>query len=93
MKRVTQLDHRISGTIHRSDNIIATVLLYPLAAFFHPGLIWIAYLSIYILSLYSLKLTAVYILGTLCCLITTTLLKRIAKRYSPHNTGLGRNSD
>jgi len=50
---LTDFDHKISGKIHQLDNLIVTIFLYPFAAFFHPGLIWVAYSSVFIISDYD----------------------------------------
>lgn len=81
LNEMNKMDHKISKWIHRKDHLIITTLLYPFAAFFHPGLIWIAYLTIYLYSHGNVRFTAVYALGTLICLIITTIVKKIAKRY------------
>ena len=80
VKGLAKIDHRLSSIFHRKDNFFLTVVLYPFAAFFHPGLIWVAYLLVYILSISNMHFTIVYAIGTLCCLICTTLLKKVAKR-------------
>jgi hypothetical protein len=74
------LDNKVSGRIHQLDNIIISCLLYPFAAFFHPGLIWIAFTSMYYFSNYNLNFLVVYVAGVLLCLITIYLLKRTLKR-------------
>jgi hypothetical protein len=81
MENLHRLDQKVSMWIHDLDHLIPTYILYPFAAFFHPGLIWIPYLSILYLSNYDLGFTLLYVVGTLLCLIATTLLKKIAKRY------------
>jgi len=80
-KQLNSLDHSLSSILHNKDSLPLTAILYPLAAFFHPGLIWIAYLLVYYFSIYSIRFTAVYALGTLICVIATTILKKIIKRY------------
>ena len=74
------LDNKVSGRIHQLDNIIISCLLYPFAAFFHPGLIWIAFTSMYYFSNYNLNFLVVYVAGVLLCLLTIYLLKRTLKR-------------
>jgi hypothetical protein len=81
LQKLNKLDQRISKWIHRKDHLISTVVLYPFAAFFHPGLIWLAYLTVYLFSYQNLRYTATYALGTLACLLITTFIKKIAKRY------------
>lgn len=76
----TKLDKTISKWIHNKDNIVTTVILYPFAAFFHPGLIWLAYLTVYLFSHGNIRFTAVYLFATIICLLTTTLIKKIANR-------------
>lgn len=78
---IYKLDKGISSPIIKLDNIIVSILLYPFAAFFHPKLIFLAYASVYYLSNYHIPKTIIYLLGTAICLITTTLLKKILKRY------------
>jgi positive regulator of sigma E activity len=80
LQKLNKIDHRISKWIHRKDHLISTVVLYPFAAFFHPGLIWLAYLTVYLFSHQNLRYTGVYALGTLACLLITTFIKKIAKR-------------
>lgn len=75
-----KFDKSISKWIHRKDSLVPTVILYPFAAFFHPGLIWLSYLTVYVLSDGNTRYTTVYALGTLICLLGTTLIKKIAKR-------------
>jgi hypothetical protein len=53
ISKLKHFDHKISGNIHQIDNIIISCILYPFAAFFHPGLIWIAFGSIYFFSNYN----------------------------------------
>jgi hypothetical protein len=74
-------DNKISGRLHQLDNIIISCILYPFAAFFHPGLIWIAFGSMFYFSNYSINFLIVYIVGVLFCLLTIYLLKRTLKRY------------
>lgn len=78
--KLNKLDHKISKWIHKKDHLVSTVILYPFAAFFHPGLIWVAYLSIYLLSHQNVRLTVAYALGTLICLLVTTFIKKMTKR-------------
>ena len=75
------LDNKVSGHIHQIDNKIVSIILYPFAAFFHPGLIWIAFLSMYYFSGYNLEFLIVYIVGVLFCLMTIYFLKKALKRY------------
>jgi hypothetical protein len=75
------LDNKISGHIHQIDNKIVSIILYPFAAFFHPGLIWIAFMSMYYFSGYNLEFLIVYIVGVLFCLMTIYFLKKALKRY------------
>jgi positive regulator of sigma E activity len=81
LQKLNKLDHRISKWIHRKDHLISTVVLYPFAAFFHPGLIWLAYLTVYLFCHQNLRFTGVYALATLACLLITTFIKKIAKRF------------
>jgi len=87
LREINKIDHRISKWIHHKDHIIISSILYPFAAFFHPKLIWIAYLAVYFLSQENVRFTAVYALGTLTCLILTTVIKKIVKRYLYHKIG------
>lgn len=80
LHKLNKLDEKISKWIHRKDHILSTVILYPFAAFFHPGLIWLAYLTIYLFSHQNLRFTATYALATLICLLVTTFIKKVAKR-------------
>jgi positive regulator of sigma E activity len=80
LHKLNKLDHHISKWIHRKDHFISTVILYPFAAFFHPGLIWLAYLTVYLFSYENLRFTGTYTLGTLACLLITTFIKKMAKR-------------
>ena len=75
------LDHKISGHIHQADNIVISCILYPFAAFFHPQLIWIAFMCVYYFSGQNLNFLAVYIVGVLLCLLTIFMLKKSLKRY------------
>lgn len=77
---LNHLDNKISGRIHQLDNIIISCILYPFAAFFHPGLIWIAFTSMFYFSDYNLNFLVVYIAGVLLCLLTIFLLKKALKR-------------
>lgn len=79
--RLHKLDHKISRWVHELDHLLPTAILYPFTAFFHPGLIWVAYLTIYYLSQYNLKFTLLYALGTLTCLLTTMFLKKVTNRF------------
>lgn len=54
LSKLKHFDHKISGYIHQLDNLIISCILYPFAAFFHPGLIWIAFSMIYLVSNYNL---------------------------------------
>jgi len=81
LESFNKFDRYISQEIHRRDHFLSTVILYPFAAFFHPGLIWLSYLAVFSLSHGNVRFTAVYALGTLLCLLTTTFIKKIAKRY------------
>jgi hypothetical protein len=81
LNELNKLDHKISKWIHRKDHLLISTILYPFAAFFHPALIWIAYLTIYLYSRSNLRFTAVYALGTLICLLITTIVKKIVNRY------------
>ena len=78
--KLHKLDHKISDKIHQLDHALPTYILYPFTAFFHPGLIWIAYLSILHLSHYDVGFTLLYMLATLICLVITTILKKVTKR-------------
>lgn len=80
MKKISQLDKHISTKIIKADYLIASLVLYPLAAFFHPKLIWIAYVSVWFASGKDWKSTGIYVVGTGLCLLTTYLLKRLFKR-------------
>jgi hypothetical protein len=53
LQALTNFDHKLSGKMHQLDNLLVTIFLYPFAAFFHPGLIWVAYSSIFIISDYN----------------------------------------
>lgn len=78
--KLKNTDHKISGSLHQLDQIIVSFILYPFAAFFHPGLIWIAFLSIYYFSGYNFEFLAIYVIGVLLCLLTIFLLKKTLKR-------------
>ena len=78
---LNHIDNKVSGRIHQLDNIIVSCLLYPFAAFFHPGLIWVAFLTIYFFSHYNLNFLIMYVIGVLLCLLTIYLLKKTLKRY------------
>lgn len=80
LSKLDKIDKNISKWIHQKDHLISTVILYPFAAFFHPALIWLAYLSVYLLSNQNLRFTAIYALATLICLLATTFIKKMAKR-------------
>lgn len=80
LHKLNKIDQRISKWIHRKDHFISTVILYPFAAFFHPGLIWLAYLTIYLFSNGNFRFTVAYAVGTLACLLITTFIKKIANR-------------
>jgi positive regulator of sigma E activity len=80
LQKLNKIDQRISKWIHRKDHLISSVILYPFAAFFHPGLIWLAYLTVYLFSYQNLRLTVAYALGTLTCLLITFFIKKLAKR-------------
>ena len=79
--QLKSIDKNISRKIHELDHAIPTFILYPFTAFFHPGLIWIPYTSILYLSNYDLGFTFLYVVATLVCLIFTTILKKMLKRY------------
>jgi hypothetical protein len=87
LAQLNSWDQKASKWIHRKDHLLSTLVLYPFAAFFHPGLIWLAYLAIFSFAHGDTRITTVYALGTLLCLIVTTLLKKIAKRYSSRYPG------
>ena len=80
INKLNKIDKKISKIIYELDHTLPTFILYPFAAFFHPGLIWVAYLLIYYFSNFDLRFTALYALSTLVCVILTTLLKKVAKR-------------
>ena len=80
LKVIDHHDRTISSFVIQSDDPVVSVVLYPFAAFFHPKLIFLAYASVYYCSNYHLPTTFVYVIGTLLCLITTTILKKIMKR-------------
>ena len=77
---IAEIDRKISSHIITADNLPTTMALYPFAAFFHPKLIWIAYLTVYYISQYDLHATLIYLLGTGLCLLTTFILKKLTKR-------------
>ena len=79
---IAKLDHKISTPIIQMDKKLVSWILYPCAAFFHPKLIWIAYMLVYYLSGYDVYTTLLYLLGTGMCLLTTYILKRLTKRYN-----------
>lgn len=81
IKKLHKIDNKVSHWIHNIDHLVPTTILYPFAAFFHPGLIWVAYLSVFYLSEYNLRFTLLYALGTLFCLLITFVLKKVTKRY------------
>lgn len=74
------IDNVVSGKIHQMDNIVISCILYPFAAFFHPGLIWIAFGSMFLFSGYDYNFLALYVIGVLFCLLTIYLLKKTLKR-------------
>lgn len=78
---LTTLDISLSHRLHNTDTLVLSCILYPFAAFFHPKLIWLAFVSIYYVT-NSISVMLVYIISTLLCLLTTTLLKRLISRYS-----------
>ena len=80
ISKIKHIDRIISGHLHQLDNIIVSCILYPFAAFFHPGLIWIAFGSVYFFSNYNLEFLTIYIIGVLLCLLTIFLLKKSLKR-------------
>ena len=80
LKVIDQCDKRISRSIIQTDAPIISGVLYPFAAFFHPKLIFLAYASVYYCSNYHVPTTFIYVIGTLLCLITTTILKKVIKR-------------
>jgi hypothetical protein len=79
---IAKFDHKISTPIIHMDKKLVSWILYPCAAFFHPKLIWLAYLLVYYFSGYHLYTTLLYLLGTGMCLLTTYILKRLTKRYN-----------
>lgn len=85
IKKLHKFDNKISHWIHSIDHLVPTAVLYPFAAFFHPGLIWVAYLSVFYLSQYNIRFTLLYALGTLICLLITFILKKITKRFNHPN--------
>ena len=78
---ISNFDKKISTPIIKLDNFIVSIFLYPFTAFFHPKLILIAYASVYYFSNYHIPKTIIYLLGTGICLVTTTILKKLLKRY------------
>ena len=80
LSALINFDRRLSNWIMSIDTGFTSKLLYPFAALFHPGLIWVAYLSILYLSDFDLAFTALYVLATLISVILTTILKRIFRR-------------
>jgi len=42
INKLNKIDKKISKIIHELDHTLPTFILYPYAAFFHPGLIWVA---------------------------------------------------
>ena len=80
LSTISNLDRRLSLWIMDIDTGFTSKLLYPFAALFHPGLIWIPYLSILYLSNIDLAFTALYVLATLISVILTTILKKIFRR-------------
>lgn len=81
LETLTKFDHKISTPILHLDKKFISWLLYPFAAFFHPKLIWLAYLIVFYVSGYKIHTTLVYLIGTGMCLLTTFLLKKFTKRY------------
>lgn len=80
LTKLEKIDKKISTPIINLDKKIISWILYPLAAFFHPKLIWIAYALIYYFSNRDIYITAIYLMGTGLCLLTTYILKRFTKR-------------
>lgn len=81
IKAIANADQALSKPIIYADNLPTSILLYPFAAFFHPKLIFLAYLSVYYFSGYDLHATLIYLMGTGICLLTTFILKKFTKRY------------
>ena len=79
---IAKFDHKKSTPIIHMDKQLVSWILYPCAAFFHPKLIWLAYLLVYYFSGSHIYTTFLYLLGTGICLLTTYILKRITKRYN-----------
>ncbi len=77
---VSSFDQRISKPIISLDHKIISWILYPFAAFFHPKLIWLAYVLVFYYSGFNVHDTVIYVIGTGLCLLTTYILKRSTKR-------------
>lgn len=80
LQSIANFDKKISTPIIELDKKIISWILYPCAAFFHPKLIWIAYVLVFYFSRYDTHTTLVYVIGTGICLITTTILKKFTRR-------------
>ena len=79
--KIAELDRKISRPVIEADATLVSFVLYPFAAFFHPKLIWVAYLAVYFFSGRDLHATVVFLLGSGFCLLTTFILKKSCKRF------------
>lgn len=83
LQKIGHFDNKISTPIINLDKKIISWILYPCAAFFHPKLIWVAYLLVFYFSGYNIYDTLIYLMGTGMCLLTTYILKRFTRRARP----------
>lgn len=81
MDLLVKLDLKLSSILHRADNIVLTVILYPFSHLFHNSLIWAVFLTVFILSNFNLEYVCLYGLGSGIAGIITWLMKRRFKRY------------
>jgi hypothetical protein len=89
MTSIGAIDRKLSQLILTLDNKIVTYILYPFSSVFHPMMIWIPIITVYIMSGKSLYDVAIYVLGMLACLCCTTFLKRRLKRYKNYDSDQG----
>lgn len=80
LHHVANFDKKISTPILHLDKKVVSWVLYPFAAFFHPKLIWLAYVLVFYFSGFNVHDTVIYVIGTGLCLLTTYILKKSTKR-------------
>ncbi len=54
MDLLVNLDRKLSSKLHRADNTVLTVILYPFSHLFHNSLIWAVFLTVFFLSKFDL---------------------------------------